>query len=97
MLKNNTIYTPYAHACLPGITRGSVIELCQKNNIPIEEADLTLSQFMNADAVFATGTMGELTPIVEIDGREISKENKLLKEVMELFKTNVRSLCEPLD
>ena len=97
MLKNNTIYTPYAHACLPGITRGSVIELCQKNNIPIEEADLTLSQFMNADAVFATGTMGELTPIVEIDGREILKENKLLKEVMELFKTNVRSLCEPLD
>ena len=97
MLKNNNIYTPYAHACLPGITRGSVIELCQKNNIPIEEADLTLSQFMNADAVFATGTMGELTPIVELDGREISKENKLLKEVMELFKTNVRSLCEPLD
>mgnify|MGYP003654318485 FL=1 len=97
MLKNNIIYTPYAHACLPGITRGSVIELCQKSNIPIEEADLTLSQFMNADAAFATGTMGELTPIVEIDGREISKENKLLKEVMELFKTNVRSLCEPLD
>ncbi len=97
MLKNGTIYTPYAHACLPGITRGSVIELCQKSNIPIEEADLTLSQFMNADAAFATGTMGELTPIVEIDGREISKENKLLKEVMELFKTNVRSLCEPLD
>ena len=97
MLKNNIIYTPYAHACLPGITRGSVIELCQKSNIPIEEADLTLSQFMNADAAFATGTMGELTPIVEIDGREISKENRLLKEVMELFKTNVRNLCEPLD
>ena len=97
MLKNGTIYTPYAHACLPGITRGSVIELCKKNNIPIEEADLTLSQCINADAVFATGTMGELTPIVEIDGREISKENQLLKEVLKLFKQNVRNLCEPLD
>lgn len=97
MIKEDIIYTPYAHACLPGITRGTVIELCKTNNIPIEEADLTLSQLYNAEGVFATGTMGELTPIVEIDGREIPKENKLSKEVLELFKSNVRSFCEPLD
>ncbi|WP_339695680.1 aminotransferase class IV [uncultured Marixanthomonas sp.] len=97
MIKEGIIYTPYAHACLPGITRGTVIELCKTNNIPIEEADLTLSQLYNAEGVFATGTMGELTPIVEIDGREIPKENKLSKEVLELFKSNVRSFCEPLD
>ncbi len=54
-----------------------MIEICKKQNIDILEQDITLSQFYNADGVLATGTMGELTPIVEIDGRSISKDNSL--------------------
>ncbi len=97
MVKGKTIYTPQANACLPGITRGTVMDLCRNSGIDIREADLSLAQFMNADAVFATGTMGELTPIIEIDGRSISRENDLMREVMELFSNNVRKLCEKLD
>ena len=97
MIKNNKVYTPHAHACLPGITRNSVIEMCQKNTIDIAEADLTLSQFYNADGVFATGTMGELTPIVEIDGRNIPLGNPLFSKILALFKAQVRKWCEPLD
>lgn len=97
MVKNNTIYTPFAHACLPGITRNTVIDLCKQNNIAIKEADLSLSEFINADGVFATGTMGELTPIVEIDGRNISRESELMHAVLQLFKDNIRGLCESLD
>ena len=97
MVKNGKVFTPYAHACLPGITRATVIELCQKNNIEIEEQDITLSQLYNADGVFATGTMGELTPVVEIDGREIKKDDSLQQEVLQLFSGNFRSFCEPLD
>jgi branched-chain amino acid aminotransferase len=70
--------------------------MCQKNNIEISEADITLSQFYNADGVFATGTMGELTPIVEIDGRSISKDDSLQKKIIALFKKEVRGLCEKL-
>jgi len=94
MTKNGKVYTPYAHACLPGITRNTVMEMCRKEHIEIMEADLSLSEFMNADGAFATGTMGELTPIVEIDGRSISKEDKLMGRVLELFKRSVRSFCE---
>ncbi|MAZ74005.1 MAG: aminotransferase IV [Flavobacteriaceae bacterium] len=97
MVKNGKVFTPYAHACLPGITRATVVELCQKNNIEIEEQDITLSQLYNADGVFATGTMGELTPVVEIDGREIKKDDSLQQEVLQLFSGNIRSFCEPLD
>ncbi len=68
----------------------------KKQNIEILEADITLSQFYNADGVFATGTMGELTPVVEIDGRIISKDDKLLKRIIELFGKEVRGLCEKL-
>jgi branched-chain amino acid aminotransferase len=96
MIKNKKVFTPYAHACLPGITRATVIELCRENDIDVNEADITLSQFYNADGVFATGTMGELTPVVEIDGRSITKNDSLQNEILELFKSNIRSYCEQL-
>lgn len=97
MVKNEKVVTSFAHACLPGITRNSVIEMCKKHDIEISEADITLSQFYNADGVFATGTMGELTPVVEIDGRSISKDDSLQKKIISLFKKEVRGLCEKLD
>ena len=96
MVKEDAIYTPHASACLPGITRGTVISLCEEHGIRIVEADLSLSQFINADAVFATGTMGELTPVVEIDGRSISRENELMHRIMGVFNDNVRRFCEKL-
>jgi branched-chain amino acid aminotransferase len=96
MVKNGKVFTPFAHACLPGITRNSVMEMCKKHDIEITEVDITLSQFYNADGVFATGTMGELTPIVEIDGRNISKNDSLQKKIIELFTKEVRGLCEKL-
>jgi len=34
------------------------------------EKNISLTELYSADFVFCTGTMGELTPIVEIDGRK---------------------------
>ncbi len=96
MVKNGKVYTPFAHACLPGITRNSVMEMCEKEGISLVEADISLSQFYNADGVFATGTMGELTPIVEIDGRSIPKDDELQKKIIRLYEKEVRKLCEKL-
>lgn len=96
MVKEGKVFTPFAHACLPGITRHSVIEMCKREKIDIMEEDLTLSQFYNANGVFATGTMGELTPVVEIDGRSISKEDGLQKRIIALYNKEVRRLCEKL-
>lgn len=96
MVKDGKVFTPFAHACLPGITRNSVIEMCKKYDVEISEADITLSQFYNADGVLATGTMGELTPVVEIDGRSISKDDTLQKKIITLFSKEVRGLCEKL-
>ena len=96
-LKNGVVYTPFAHACLPGITRKTVRDICAKNGVSCIEADLSLSEFYNADGVFATGTMGELTPIVEIDGREISKDHPDLRRILSLFKDSIRHYCQPLN
>ena len=76
MVKDNILLTPHADACLPGITRGLVIEIARKLQIDVIEKNISISEFYNADEVFTTGTMGELTPVVEIDGREIENINK---------------------
>jgi branched-chain amino acid aminotransferase len=98
MVKKGIIYTPHADNCLHGITRQLVIELAESLKIPLTEKNLSLAEFYNADEVFACGTMGELTPLYEIDGRTI--ENKTDASITELLRTSFHQLipdyCEKL-
>ena len=75
MVKDGLLLTPNADACLPGITRTNVIKLAQKLNIPVSLKNISIAEFYNADEVFTTGTMGELTPVREIDGRIIQNKS----------------------
>src|SRR5690554_4492906 len=72
LVSHGKVMTPSADACLHGITRGLVIEICNDLKLPLVERNLSLTEFYTADEVFATGTMGELTPVTEIDGRKIT-------------------------
>jgi branched-chain amino acid aminotransferase len=74
VIKNGALFTPFATACLPGISRAMTMKVASELGIKVREADLSLTDFYTADFVFATGTMGELTPVVEIDGRVIERE-----------------------
>jgi branched-chain amino acid aminotransferase len=95
MAKQGVLYTPYADACLHGITRGLVIDIAHQLGIPCHEKNLSLTEFYNADEVFATGTMGELTPVLEIDGRIISSHQKgnLRNQIMEAWPEQRQRLC----
>lgn len=98
MIKNGVVKTPAAHACLPGITRGTVIEMCQQEGIPIEEGSFSLTEFYTADEVFATGTMGELTRVHEIDGRAIrgSGNNEVFNHLVRVFRAKTASEGVPI-
>lgn len=98
MAKDGVLYTPFANACLHGITRGHVIHLAETNGIPIKEKNLSLVEFYNADEVFATGTMGELTPVVEIDGRKIENlmGSKIREQLNKLMQESLPHFCEKL-
>lgn len=76
MIKDNMLLTPHADACLPGITRKKVLKLAQELQILSAERNISLSEMYNADLVFTTGTMGELTPVTMIDGREITSKSQ---------------------
>ncbi len=93
LIKNGVVKTPHADACLPGITRGTILNICKKHGIPAEEARLSLAEFYSADFVFTTGTMGELTKVSAIDGRTIRSEKgeQTFEQVKELFTEMTRS------
>ena len=73
IVKNGEIRTPHADSCLPGLTRQMVIDICASNGIPVCERNLSLTEVYAADEVFTSGTMGELTPVLEADGRRIGE------------------------
>jgi branched-chain amino acid aminotransferase group I len=72
LVKRGELATPTADHCLPGITRRVVLELARANAIPAVERRVSLVELYTADEVFTTGTMGELTPVLEIDKRAIA-------------------------
>ena len=71
LVKNDCVQTPHADSCLPGLTRRMILDICASEGIAAEERNLSLSEFYTADEVFTSGTMGELTPVLEADGRTI--------------------------
>ena len=74
-------------ACPEGITRATVLELCRANGMPCFEQDLSLTEVYRADEMFCTGTMGELTPVVDVDSRPIgtAKPGPLTARLCDLF------------
>ena len=98
IIKNNRVLTPYTHNCLPGITRATIMDLCHKHSVECIEKNISLTELYNADEVFCTGTMGELTPITEIDGRQVphSSDHSLFSQIQHLFNKAIPDLCEEL-
>ena len=93
-----TVATPLATSCPEGITRAVVLELCGAHDLPAVERDLSLTDIYRADEVFCTGTMGELVPVVEVDGRSIgaAAEGPVTARLRTLFGELVRSSGTPL-
>ena len=71
LVKDGQVLTPHADSCLPGLTRRMILTICRDEGIPALERNLSLTELYTADEAFTTGTMGELTPVLEADGRLI--------------------------
>ena len=96
MVKDGELFTPHADACLPGITRGLVMDCAKALGVNCKEKNISLTEFYTADEVFATGTMGELTPVVKIDGRGMvnTKDYSLTEKLREQFHTLIPAYSE---
>jgi len=87
LVRRGTVLTSHESACPEGITRGTVLELCREHGIAWQEKDLSLTEVYRADEMFCTGTMGELAPVVKVDGRAIGAGimGPVTLRLMELF------------
>lgn len=87
-VERGVVRTPRTVACPEGITRATVLELCQEHGIPHEVTDLSLSEAYRADEAFCTGTMGELAAVTTIDGRKIGEgmAGPMTRRLTELFR-----------
>jgi branched-chain amino acid aminotransferase len=89
IVKNNHLYTPpQCMGSLRGITRDTVLEIAEKNNISAHEHVLTRHEVFISDECFLTGTAAEIIPVVKVDGRVIGtgKPGELTLKLMKKFK-----------
>jgi branched-chain amino acid aminotransferase len=71
IVKKGKIYTPDVASCLDGITRDSVITIAKDLGYEVIEKRITRDEMYCADEAFFTGTAAEVTPIRDLDGRQI--------------------------
>ena len=63
---------PLSNYILAGVTRRAVLELAGELAIPVEEWPISLDELTRAQEAFFCGTVGEITPVIEIDGRPVA-------------------------
>jgi branched-chain amino acid aminotransferase len=71
LVSDGVLGTPTTAACPEGVTRQAVLDLAAQAGLPCAVGDYSLTQLYSADEIFVTGTMGGITPVLSLDGRQI--------------------------
>lgn len=89
--KDGKLFTPSTGNILPGITRATVIELCDELNIPVQEKLFTTAELKEADAAFFCGTAAEVIGWESIDEIKfpVAWSNTLGKIIQDAYKHKV--------
>lgn len=98
IVHDGVVQTSDTGSCPEGITRSAVLEICEQNSIPHVVKNLSLSEVYRADEMFCTGTMGELAPVVELDGRQIGcgTTGQMTQGLSELFRQRTQTEGYPV-
>lgn len=71
--KNGKLFTPPKGHILPGITRQTVMNICNELDISVEEKNLYPRDLESADGAFLCGTAAEIAGIHSIDAKAFNK------------------------
>jgi branched-chain amino acid aminotransferase len=87
IVRDDEVWTSTGQYCMNGITRGKVIEVCEKNGIPVLQKNFSLVDVYDADEAFVTGTFAGLIPVRSVDGRTIGdgKSNPMTDHLRDLY------------
>jgi branched-chain amino acid aminotransferase len=87
LVRNGVMYTPDLTSALEGITRETIMQFAEENNITVKEKRITRDEVYVADEAFFTGTAAEVTPIRELDNRQIGegKRGPITEKLQKLY------------
>jgi branched-chain amino acid aminotransferase len=75
-VKDGIVSTPPASAgVLRGITRDTIIRICNNSRIEFRRVDISREELYTSDELFLTGTAAGVTPVREVDGRKVGTES----------------------
>jgi branched-chain amino acid aminotransferase len=88
VVRDGVVRTPPLASILPGITRDAVIRILKDAGIPVVEQFFPRDVIYIADECFMTGTAAEVTPVRELDDRQIGKgrPGPITQKVQEIFR-----------
>lgn len=73
VVKGGTVVTPpLSSGCLPGVTRGVLLECCAELGIPAVEAPLFPDDLLSADEAFLTSSIRGPVPVSTFQGRDLA-------------------------
>lgn len=69
LVRNGQVITPWLDSgCLPGVTRGLVLEICGKTGVPCVERAVTPADVAAAEEAFVTSSGRGAQPVEAVDG-----------------------------
>jgi branched-chain amino acid aminotransferase len=93
IVRNGEVQTPaMTEGLLEGITRGVMLKLCRRMNVPCVEKRLERYDLYAADECFLTGTGAEVIPVTKIDGREVGtgQPGAMTRRLIDAFRVYIR-------
>ena len=89
--KDSVIYTPAKGNILPGITRATVIEICNELNIPVIEKLFSPEEMQSADSGFFCGTAAEVVELASLDNVnfKLNWEDSIGSVIQQAYKCKV--------
>ncbi|HNX80330.1 MAG TPA: D-amino-acid transaminase [Prolixibacteraceae bacterium] len=71
-VKNGVLRThPLSNLILPGITRKVMLEIADKEGIPIQEEAITENELYSLDELIICGTGSEVMPVIQVNGQPV--------------------------
>jgi D-alanine transaminase len=92
VLDGALLTAPNSPDILPGITRGLILRLAAKVQVPLREHVLTRADLPRVTELFLTGTTSEVMPIVKVDGKPVAngKPGPVTRRLQEAYAEAVR-------
>lgn len=89
--KDGKLFTPSLGNILPGITRATVLEICNEQGILVTEKQITTEELLQADTAFFCGTAAEVIGFESLDGIKFKKDwnQSISKQIQDAYKRRV--------